>query len=60
VERVAILTTPPADPGPFCDDLLARLPNRVAPEHVTVQVIGSSVGPHLGPGCLGAAVLYRR
>jgi hypothetical protein len=25
---------------------------------VTIGLVGSSVGPHLGPGCLGAAVLY--
>jgi hypothetical protein len=24
------------------------------------QVIGPSVGPHVGPGCLGGVVLYRR
>jgi len=23
-------------------------------------IVGASVGPHLGPGCLGAAVLYSR
>ena len=23
-----------------------------------VSLVGSSVGPHLGPGCVGAAVLY--
>jgi hypothetical protein len=27
---------------------------------VTTHIVGASVGPHLGPGCLGAAVLYQR
>ena len=27
---------------------------------VQTQIVGASVGPHLGPGCLGAAVLYSR
>ena len=27
---------------------------------VSIQVVGPSVGPHLGPGCLGGVVLYRR
>jgi len=27
---------------------------------VTVSIVGPSVGPHLGPGCVGAAVLYQR
>ena len=27
-------------------------------ESVAIGLVGPSVGPHLGPGCLGAAVLY--
>ena len=30
------------------------------PATVTVSTVGASVGPHLGPGCVGAAVLYKR
>ena len=26
---------------------------------VTIDLVGPSVGPHLGPGCVGAAILYR-
>jgi hypothetical protein len=26
---------------------------------VTIDLVGASVGPHLGPGCVGAAILYR-
>ena len=38
--------------------MLRRLPH-LAPESVTVELVGASVGPHLGPGCVGAVVLYR-
>jgi DegV family protein with EDD domain len=60
VERVAILSTPPADANAFRDELVARLPGGIEPERVSVQTIGASVGPHVGPGCLGAVVLYGR
>jgi hypothetical protein len=26
---------------------------------VTIGLVGASVGPHVGPGCVGAAILYR-
>ena len=29
------------------------------PADVSIGLVGASVGPHLGPGCVGAAVLYR-
>ena len=29
------------------------------PADVTIDLVGASVGPHLGPGCVGAAILYR-
>ncbi len=29
------------------------------PQDVSINLVGRSVGPHLGPGCVGAAVLYR-
>ena len=29
------------------------------PADVSINLVGSSGGPHLGPGCVGAAVLYR-
>jgi hypothetical protein len=32
----------------------------VDPTQVMVSIVGASVGPHLGPGCVGAAVLYKR
>ncbi len=60
VERIAILFTPPADAISFRDELVARVPGGIHPAHVSVQPVGPSVGPHLGPGCLGAVVLYAR
>ncbi len=29
------------------------------PSDVSINLVGASVGPHLGPGCVGAAILYR-
>jgi DegV family protein with EDD domain len=58
VERIAILHTVAPDVEAFRSEVLKRLPD-VDPETVTVELVGPSVGPHLGPGCVGAAVMYR-
>jgi DegV family protein with EDD domain len=58
VERIAILHTVAPDVEAFRAEVLKRLPE-VDPETVTVELVGPSVGPHLGPGCVGAAVMYR-
>jgi DegV family protein with EDD domain len=60
VERIAILYTPPADPISFRDELVPRIPGGVAADQVSVQPVGPSVGPHLGPGVVGGVLLYRR
>ena len=60
LERLAVLFSPPADAFSFRDELAARIPGGIEPEHVSVQLLGPSVGPHVGPGCLGAVVLYAR
>jgi DegV family protein with EDD domain len=57
VEALAILYTPPAQPESFCAEVLARMPIPIEPSRVSVQPVGPSVGPHLGPGCLGGVVL---
>lgn len=59
VDWLSVVSTPPADPAPFRDELLARLPGGVDPSHVWSAVIGASVGPHIGPGCLGAISIRR-
>lgn len=60
VERLGILSTPPSEPESFREEVIARMPGGVDPATVSIQVVGPSVGPHLGPGCLGGVVLYRR
>jgi DegV family protein with EDD domain len=60
VERLAILSTPPSEPDGFREEVIAAMTGGVDPARVTSQVVGPSVGPHLGPGCLGGVVLYRR
>ncbi len=58
IERLAILHTISPDVEAFRDEVLARAPGLDASD-VTIDIVGASVGPHLGPGCVGAAVLYR-
>ncbi len=60
VDRLAILYTPPSEPSDFREEVMARMPGGVDPAGVTIQVVGPSVGPHIGPGCLGGVILYRR
>jgi DegV family protein with EDD domain len=60
VDRISILHTPAADVVPFRTEVLARLPGAVDPADVSTEVVGPSVGPHIGPGCLGGVVLLRR
>ena len=58
IERLSILHTVSPDIAAFRDQVLARVPD-LDPAAVTIELVGASVGPHLGPGCVGAAVLYR-
>ena len=58
IERLSILHTVSPDVEAFRDQMLARVPD-LDPAAVTIELVGPSVGPHLGPGCVGAAVLYR-
>ena len=59
IERLAILHTTSADVEAFRDEMLRRLPH-LKPGDVSVALVGASVGPHLGPGCVGAAILYKQ
>lgn len=59
VERVFVLHGMAPDVDDFQAELLARLPGGVADDRVVSSLIGASVGTHLGPGCVGAAVLLR-
>jgi DegV family protein with EDD domain len=58
IERLEILHTLTPDVEAFRDEVIARAKGSVDPKTVTIGLVGPSVGPHLGPGCLGAAVLY--
>ncbi len=58
IERIAILHTMAPDVDAFKAEVIRR--GGLDPASVTVSIVGPSVGPHLGPGCVGAAVLYKR
>lgn len=58
IERLAILHTMAPDVAEFTAELVRRA--ELDPASVSQSIVGPSVGPHLGPGCVGAAVLYRR
>jgi DegV family protein with EDD domain len=57
IERIAILHTMAPDVDSFRDEVIRR--GGLDPAEVSTTIVGASVGPHLGPGCVGAAVLYR-
>jgi DegV family protein with EDD domain len=59
VERLAILHTISPDVAAFRDEVLSRVPAKLDPADVPIALVGPSVGPHLGPGCVGAVVMYR-
>jgi DegV family protein with EDD domain len=59
IERLAFLhTISSPDLDEFRDAVLARA-GEIDRAHVATELVGPSIGPHLGPGCVGAAVLYR-
>ena len=58
IERMAILHSVTPDIEAFRAELLSHVPD-IDPHSVSVELIGPSVGPHVGPGCVGAAILYR-
>jgi DegV family protein with EDD domain len=60
VDRIAILHTGIGDVEAFQSAVVARIPGGVDPAHISVQTIGPSIGPHVGPGALGGVVLLRR
>jgi DegV family protein with EDD domain len=58
IERISILHTLATDVEEFTAEVVRR--GGLDRSDVMVTVVGASVGPHLGPGCVGAAVLYAR
>jgi len=58
VERLSILHSVTPDVEAFRDRVLATFPD-LDPAAVTIELVGPSVGPHVGPGCVGTVILYR-
>ncbi len=58
LERAALLHSTHADVEEFRDRFLQR--SGLDPSRVQTMLIGPSVGPHLGPGCVGAVIIYER
>ncbi|MBI2777224.1 MAG: DegV family protein [Chloroflexi bacterium] len=59
IERLSVLHTTNAGVEAFRDEIVTRVPGGIDPANVTIDLVGPSVGPHLGPGCVGAVALYR-
>jgi DegV family protein with EDD domain len=59
IERLSVLHTTNAGVEEFVPELESRVPGGIDPGKVTIDTVGPSVGPHLGPGCVGAVALYR-
>lgn len=57
VERAVVLHGQAPDIEAFADELAARA--GIDRAHMTIRLIGPSIGPHVGPGAYGAVVLRR-
>lgn len=57
LERASMLHTTNADVEAFHAEFVRR--SGLDPAMVQVRTVGPSVGPHLGPGCVGGVVVYR-
>ena len=58
IERLSILHTTDANVEQFADQLVAAA--SLDRSKVTIDLVGPSVGPHLGPGCVGGVALYTK
>lgn len=56
IERLAVLHTTNAGVEEFAEELIKR--SGIDRAKVTIDTVGPSVGPHLGPGCVGGVALY--
>jgi fatty acid-binding protein DegV len=59
IERLALLHTTDAGVEAFADEIIGRVPGGIDRSKVTIDLVGPSVGPHLGPGCVGGVALYK-
>jgi DegV family protein with EDD domain len=58
IEKLVILHTTSADVEAYRDAFVAAIPGGIDADCVSIELVGPSVGPHLGPGCVGAVALY--
>jgi DegV family protein with EDD domain len=58
IDRLSILHTTDAGVDEFAEELIARVPGGIDRSKVSIDLVGPSVGPHLGPGCVGGVALY--
>jgi DegV family protein with EDD domain len=58
IERLAILHTMSPDVEAFRELVISRSVG-LDDDRVSINLVGASVGPHIGPGAVGAAILYR-
>jgi DegV family protein with EDD domain len=58
IERMSILHTLSPDVEAFREAMLARVPD-LDPSDVSIEIVGASVGPHLGPNCIGIVLLFQ-
>ena len=58
MERLAILHTTNAGVEEIVEQLIPKVPGGIDRSKVTIDTVGPSVGPHLGPGCVGAVAFY--
>jgi DegV family protein with EDD domain len=56
MERATVLHTTSADVEEFHAKFIVR--SGLDPARVQTMTVGPSVGPHLGPGCVGAVAIY--
>jgi DegV family protein with EDD domain len=57
LERAALLHTTNADVEEFRERFIER--SGLDASRVQVMTVGPSVGPYLGPGCVGGVIMYR-
>jgi fatty acid kinase fatty acid binding subunit len=57
IERLSVLHTTNAGVEEFAEEITARA--GLDKSQVTIDLVGASVGPHLGTGCVGGVALYK-
>ena len=58
LDEATVLHTPGADVEGFRDEFIAR--SGLPADKVQTMIVGPSVGPHIGPGCLGGVFVRKR